>query len=103
MYINIQMLNTHIHQIHMLIGQALKIEDHDWKSTKELNDEIKLSNRSIHDNLESYITNLFEWYNICEKIEQEGKSSDLHNQLLNSINKRDSSRKSLVQKYKSIT
>jgi hypothetical protein len=106
MYMEPEDLHVLYHQIHQNVARRLGVVDFEWKSTKELADEIQRLNSQVASKVNEFIEAYENWFNVNEQIVATRSAAnlpdDLKNRLMNAINNRDSIRKALIDKLEKI-
>lgn len=87
-------------QCYQIVAKRLGIRDYEWKSNTELHEEIKNKDADIIEALVVLFKAYKNWFKSHEEIKSKGTSGNLtkeqKNKLTNAINKRDTTRQSLI-------
>ncbi len=83
------------------VARSLGVQDTDFKSAYEMNQEIENLDKDIHGKLNDFLEAYQNWYKFCEKLESENKygnlSSEEQIELRQLEEKRDQTRTTLIQ------
>lgn len=100
MYMTREDLHVFYHQVHQNVAKTLDVEDYEWKSTSELADEIQNKSPQIANGVKAFVGAYEAWFKVHGDIETSGSAGSLSVEenaaLMNAINDRDSTRRSLI-------
>ena len=106
MYMTHEDLHTFYHQVHLNVAKKLEIEDFEWKSAKELADDIQNKNNRVASRLNDLIDAYADWFKTHEEIDESGSpgnlSTEQNKKLMGVIGKRDSTRNALIDELKKL-
>jgi len=106
MYMAPEDLHVFYHQVHKNVARRLGIEDYEWKSTRELADEIERSNSGVASKLKALIEAYEHWFEVHERMEATRSSGNLsadqNIKLTKAMKDRDSTRKVLIDELEKL-
>jgi len=104
MQVDRKFLHLFYHQVHQNVAKGLGVENHEWKSTAELADDIRKLNSSVAALLGKFIDTYESWFALHLNIDETGAAGNLsaeqNQRLIAAIEQRDHTRQALIDGVK---